>query len=90
MGSYQILSPADRTEVGKYGSHHSIVLPTIISCYSAMNFIFMITLGAKIKHSIDKKSQILTHQNLTTTFSAKSAKLSLHQNIPIYGNCPGG
>ena len=42
---------------------------------------------AKIKHTRNENDQNFTHQNKTTLFWRKKAKINLHQNILIYGNC---
>ena len=41
---------------------------------------------AKIKHTRNENGQNFTHQNKTTLFWRKKAKINLHQNFPIYGN----
>jgi hypothetical protein len=41
---------------------------------------------AKIKHTRNENGQNFTHQNKTTLFWRKKAKIKLHQNFPIYGN----
>ena len=40
---------------------------------------------AKIKHTKNENGQNFTHQNKTTLFWRKKAKINLHQNFPIYG-----
>jgi hypothetical protein len=40
---------------------------------------------AKIKHTRNENDQNFTHQNKTTVFWRKKAKINLHQNFPIYG-----
>ena len=40
---------------------------------------------AKIKHTRNENGQNFTHQNKTTVFWRKKAKINLHQNFPIYG-----
>ena len=40
---------------------------------------------AKIKHTRNENVQNFTHQNKTTLFWRKKAKINLHQNFPIYG-----
>jgi hypothetical protein len=40
---------------------------------------------AKIKHTRNENGQNFTHQNKTTLFWRKKAKINLHQNFPIYG-----
>ena len=40
---------------------------------------------AKIKHTRNENGQNFTHQNKTTVFCRKKAKINLHQNFPIYG-----
>jgi hypothetical protein len=40
---------------------------------------------AKIKHTRNENGQNFTHQNKTTLFWRKKAKIKLHQNFPIYG-----
>ena len=40
---------------------------------------------AKIKHTRNKSGKNFTHQNKTTLFWRKKAKINLHQNFPIYG-----
>jgi hypothetical protein len=40
---------------------------------------------AKIKHTRNENGQNFTHQNKTTLFCRKKAKINLHQNFPIYG-----
>jgi hypothetical protein len=40
---------------------------------------------AKIKHTRNEIGQNFTHQNKTTLFWRKKAKINLHQNFPIYG-----
>jgi hypothetical protein len=42
---------------------------------------------AKIKHSRNENGQNFTHQNKTTLFWRKKAKINQHQNFPIYGRC---
>ena len=41
---------------------------------------------AKIKHTRNENGQNFTHQNKTTLFWIKKAKINLHQNFPIYGS----
>ena len=41
---------------------------------------------AKIKHTRNENGQNSTHQNKTTVFWTKKAKINLHQNFPIYGS----
>jgi hypothetical protein len=43
---------------------------------------------AKIKHTRNENGKNFTHQNKTTLFWRKKAKINLHQNFPIYGNGP--
>ena len=43
-------------------------------------------MGTKIKHTRNENGQNFTHQNKTTVFWRKKAKINLHQNFPIYGN----
>ena len=40
---------------------------------------------AKIKHTRNENGQNFTHQNKTTLFWGKKAKINLHQNFSIYG-----
>jgi hypothetical protein len=40
---------------------------------------------AKINHTRNENGQNFTHQNKTTVFWRKKAKINLHQNFPIYG-----
>jgi hypothetical protein len=40
---------------------------------------------AKIKHTRNENGQNFTHQNKTTLFWRKKAKINLHQNFTIYG-----
>jgi hypothetical protein len=40
---------------------------------------------AKFKHPRNENGQNFTHQNKTTLFWRKKAKINLHQNFPIYG-----
>ena len=40
---------------------------------------------AKIKHTRNENVQNFTHQNKTTLFWRKKAKINLHQNFTIYG-----
>jgi hypothetical protein len=40
---------------------------------------------AKIKHTRNENGQNVTHQNKTTLFWRKKAKINLHQNFPIDG-----
>jgi hypothetical protein len=40
---------------------------------------------AKIKHTRNENGQNFTHQNKTTLFWRKKAKVNLHQNFLIYG-----
>jgi hypothetical protein len=40
---------------------------------------------AKIKHTRNENGQNFTHQNKTSLFWRKKAKINLHQNFPIYG-----
>jgi hypothetical protein len=40
---------------------------------------------AKIKHTRNENGQNFTHQNKTTVFWRKKAKINLHHNFPIYG-----
>jgi hypothetical protein len=40
---------------------------------------------AKIKHTRNENGQNFTHQNKSTLFWRKKAKINLHQNFPIYG-----
>ena len=42
---------------------------------------------AKIKHTRNENGKNFTHQNKTTVFWRKKAKINLHQNFPIYGTC---
>ena len=42
---------------------------------------------AKIKHTRNENGQNFPDQNKTTLFWRKKAKINLHQNFPIYGNC---
>jgi hypothetical protein len=40
---------------------------------------------AKIKHTKNENGKNFTHQNKTTLFWRKKAKINLHQTFPIYG-----
>jgi hypothetical protein len=40
---------------------------------------------AKIKHTRNENGKNFRHQNKTTLFWRKKAKINLHQNFPIYG-----
>jgi hypothetical protein len=41
---------------------------------------------AKIKHTRNENGQNFTHQNKTTLFWRKKAKINLHHHFPIYGS----